>query len=300
VILCDSHGVLDGPVSGDRSRDAADRIACSLRSVEKPANIGGEGGVLLLPLLLFGCGGGSDSPSGPDNHEAEAVHIVSLSPAHGTHGLSDTVTVSITFDRPVLEVGAILVPSMRGLSGSGGYQQWLVRSEDKLTFSRTVGLLPNTAYQLLVVWALDADSLGLIEASMLSFSTTAEPPTGAISGHIDTPGSYDPDGTVLILVDAYRWIGWEGQNFEDYIMALGWVDDPSGDYSIENLAPGKYYLYAFRNVTGDGSYDEEKSLFGLYGEWGFGVRLLAIDVKNNQTTTGIDFPMFQGRSFFDE
>jgi|GEM_PF-2771726 len=253
---------------------------------------------VLVPLLVLGCGGGSDNPSGPGDTE-ETVKILALSPEHGSHALGDTVTVSITFDRPVLEVGAILVPGLRGLGGSGGYQQWLLRSEDMRTFSRNIALDPNTAYQLLVLWALGADSTGLDEAALLSLSTTAVPPTGSIHGHIQTPGSYNPVGSVLILVDAYRWVGW-GQAFEDYIMALGWVDDPDGDYSIENLAPGKYYLYAFRNVTTDGAYDEQKSLFGLYGKWGLGVQLLAIDVRNNQATTGIDFPMFQGRNFFEE
>jgi hypothetical protein len=255
-------------------------------------------GLVLLGLAVFGCGGGSDNPGGPDD-TVEYVHIQSVSPESGAYGLGDSVTVSIVFDKPVLEVGAMLVPSLRGLGGNGGYQQWLIRSEDKLTFSRTITLEPNTAYQLVVVWALGADSTGLAEGRIVSFSTTPEMPTGAIEGHIDTPASYDPVGSVLILVDAYHWLGWSGQAFEDYIVALGWVSDEGGDYRIDHLAPGKYYLYAFRNVSEDGEYSEEKSLFGLYGDWGLGVQLLAIDVRNNQTTGDIDFPMFQGRSFFE-
>jgi hypothetical protein len=75
------------------------------------------------------------------------------------------------------------------------------------------------------------------------------------------------------------------------------VSDEGGDYRIDHLAPGKYYLYALRNAVENGEINEEESLFGLYGDWGLGVQLLAIDVRNNQTTENIDFPMFQGRSF---
>jgi hypothetical protein len=248
--------------------------------------------------LLAGCGGGSDSPSGPGNGE-EKVRVMSVEPADGTYGLSDSVVVRVEFDEPVLEVGAILVPSLRGLAGNGSYLQWLIRSEDMRTFSRTVALEPNTAYQLLVVWALGADSTGLEEPRVVGFSTTAEAPNGTIEGHIDTPPSYDPDGSILILVDAYHWIGWAGQDFQDYILALGWVDDPGGDYRIGHLAPGKYYLYAFRNVTENGSYSEEKSLFGIYTDGLYGP-IKAIDVRNDAVADSIDFPMYQGQDFFGD
>lgn len=252
-----------------------------------------------LLLLSLACGGGS-GPSDPGNNDEETVRVVALSPADGTYGLGSSVEVRVEFDKPVLEAGVILVPSMRGIGGDGSYQQWLFRSEDMLSFSRTIELAPNTTYQILVVWALGADSTGLEEAAVASFSTSEVQPTGAISGHINTPGSYDPDGSILILVDAYHWVGWAGQDFEDYILALGWVDDPGGDYRIEHLAPGKYYLYAFRNVLEDGSYSEEKSLFGFYTDGPILNPIQAIDVDNGRETTDIDFDMLQGASFFED
>jgi len=252
---------------------------------------------LILGLVLFhGCGGES---TGPDNgNEPDHVSIVQIDPVHGTVGLEDTAQVRIEFDRAVASVGAILVPGLKWMD-----EDWLFRSADSTTFYRTIVVQPEKVYQMIVFGALGADGSYLDEAQMTVFTTTGELPTGSITGKATAPASHSPKGTVILLVDAKSWVpsyGFSEENsLEDNIVAFGFVSESSGDFAIDNLPSGQYYLYAFKDATSDGVVEDENDLFGVYGEWGaFGLTLMNITVRNGQETEDIDFLLLKGQSFF--
>ena len=251
-------------------------------------------GIGILSILAAGCGGGDDNPAGPgDNEPVETLKITSIEPAHGSIQVGEEMEIRIEFDRPVIGVGAIMVPDLRWMD-----QDWLFRSEDSTTYSRVINLEEDQAYQLIVFGAVGADSTYLDEAEMIAFTTSETLPTGIVSGIVETPNSYSAEGTVLFLVDATHWIpGGAGTNLEDHITAFGFVAGSAGDYRIENVESGNYYLYAFKDVSADGAVDNEKDLFGFYGIDGF-EGFLAINVRNDQETSGIDFPVLQGNGFF--
>lgn len=252
----------------------------------------------VLILSLLGCGGGDDNPAGPDGSDTqEHVKILSISPADGSSQVGEQVELVIRFDRPVDQVGAIMVPDLKWMD-----EDWLLRSEDGTTFSRVVALEEETVYQVIVFGALGSDSTYLDEAMMVAFTTSDALPQGSISGTIDTPHSYSAEGTVLLLVDATRWLpqyGFGSNNSpEEHLVAFGFVADDSGVYRISHVRAGNYYLYAFKDSGADGVVEEGKDLFGFYDITGLS-GLIPIRVNPGLETTGIDFPVLQGNSFFD-
>ncbi|MFH1276910.1 MAG: hypothetical protein ABIK65_00800 [Candidatus Eisenbacteria bacterium] len=251
----------------------------------------------VLVLLVFGCGGGEDNPAGPgDGDTEETLKIVSIFPADGSVQVGEQVEIMIQFDRPVEQVGAIMVPDLKWMD-----EDWLLRSEDGTTFSRTVALEEEMVYQMIVFGAVGTDSTYLSEATMIAFTTSDVLPEGAISGTVETPNSYSAEGTVLLLVDATHWLpeyGFGGNSPEDYLVAFGFVSDGTGAYRISHVRAGNYYLYAFKDSGADGVVEEGKDLFGFYDITGLS-GLIPIRVYAGAETTDIDFPVLQGSSFFD-
>jgi len=255
-------------------------------------------GTICAAAMFAGCGGGDDNPAGANGNTEDYVEIAAMTPSDGValsiDQAGDWVELEIQFNRPVVAVGAILVPSLRWLD-----QDWLFRSADSTTYSREVWLESDEVYQFILFGALGADSTVLREPQLIAFTTGGELPTASISGHARTPQSYGANGTVLILVDAMHWIPgleFEGNDLESHIKAFGFISDAGGDYTIENVKPGKYYMYAFKDVTSDGVVQDGDDLFGMYG--GLYTGLEVIDVREDQETTDIDFDLYKGSGFF--
>lgn len=245
--------------------------------------------------LVSGCGGGGDNPAGSGD-PPETLKIVSISPADGSSQVGEEAEVRIQFDRPVDLVGAIMVPDLRWMD-----EEWLIPSEDGTAFSRNITLRDNTVYQMIVFGAMGSDSTYLDEPQMVSFTTSDLLPQGSISGVVETPNSYTAEGTVLLLVDATHWLpqyGFgSGNSPEQYLVAFGFVPDKTGAYQIEHVRNGNYYLYAFKDSGADGLVEDEKDLFGFYD---ITTGMQVINVSGGLETPGIDFPVFQGNSFFDD
>jgi hypothetical protein len=99
---------------------------------------------------------------------------------------------------------------------------------------------------------------GLIIVLVFSFSgcggeTITRPPvsptTGAIRGQLSGRG-VNPSGATVMLVT----IG-------DQLVATDTADN-NGRYTIENITPGQYYLLAYLDYNGNGTFDSYSDPFG--------------------------------------
>lgn len=253
----------------------------------------------LLVLFMIGCGG-DDNPADPGGTTENTIQITSISPAHESVGNDQMVDLSITFDQPVTQMGALLIPGFTSLN-----EEWFFRSEDSTTYSRSIALDEDQVYQLIIYGAVGADGeTYLSEVEMVVFTTGESIHDGSISGTIVTPGAYSPDGTVIFLVNAMYWSGTnyyfsEENSMEDNVTALGIVNNSSGVYRIDYVPKGHYYLYAFKNTISDGNAENDENMFGWYSDPDESVYVSGyIDVTANSNPTGIDFPLFKGNSFF--
>ncbi len=250
---------------------------------------------LLTTLAIFvGCGGGGDNPTDPNgSNTRDEIKIVSMSPTAQTTGVENVVTVSIEFDRPVAEVFAILWPGGWGL-GSDGID-WLEKSADGKTWSRTVSLESDRVYQLIVLGAVGDDGTAMGDPAIASFTAMENFPGGGIRGNIMTASTVSPRGTILFIIDANRNVSSNGLFEDGVLISMGWVTDEDGDYVIPNLKPGLYHILAMKDGDDDGNVWGTKGvdLIGHYGDQTIFLSFDEVRVIAGQFTDDIDFSMLR-------
>ncbi|NNE09963.1 MAG: carboxypeptidase regulatory-like domain-containing protein [Gemmatimonadetes bacterium] len=250
---------------------------------------------LLTSLAIFvGCGGGGDSPTDPNgSNTRDEIEIVKMTPASQTTGLDNVITVSIEFDRPMAEVFAILWPGGWGL-GSDGID-WLERSADGKTWSRTVSIESDLVYQLIVLGARGDDGMEMGDPEIASFTAMENFPGGGIRGNIMTAGTVSARGTILFIIDANRNVSSNGLFDDGVLISMGWVTDEDGDYVIPNLKPGLYHILAMKDGDDDGNVWGTRGvdLIGHYGDQTIFLEFDEVRVIAGQFTDGVDFSMLR-------
>lgn len=250
---------------------------------------------LLTSLALFvGCGGGGDNPTDPSgSNTPDELKVMTMSPSTQTTGLDNVVTVSIEFDRPVSEVFAILWPGGWGLGSDG--VDWLEKSSDGKTWTRTVSLKNDVVYQLMVIGALADDGTEISDPQIATFTTMASFPGGGISGKIMTASTVSARGTVVFIIDANRNV--PGQAFfeDGVLVSMGWVTDENGDYVIPNLKQGLYHILAMKDGDNDGNVWGTRGvdLIGFFGDQTLFLDFEEVRVIAGTITEDRDFSMLR-------
>lgn len=250
---------------------------------------------LLTTLAIFvGCGGGGDSPTDPNgSNPRDELKIVSMTPVSQTTGLDNVITVSIEFDRPMEEVFAILWPGGWGLGADG--IDWLEKSADGKTWSRTVSIESDLVYQLIVLGAIADDGTEMGDPEIASFTAMENFPGGGIRGNITTASTVSARGTILFIIDANRNVSSNGLFDDGVLISMGWVTDEGGDYVIPNLKPGLYHILAMKDGDDDGNVWGTRGvdLIGHYGDQTIFLEFEEVRVIAGQFTDDIDFSMLR-------
>ncbi len=235
-------------------------------------------------LALWGCSGGGDSPTAPsDSGEPQIVKVTSITPADGATGLEGLVTVSVTFDQVVSELIAVMNPGEFGVTEET--EEWMT-TEDGMTWtSEPLPLKTGENYWLIVFSAETEEEKNLAYPVLSTFTLNPVLPKSTISGRVATPGTTTPAGTVVMLVDAGRFGNGTNVFDEDVFEGVAFVTDGNGEFTIEHLKSGNYYLIAFKDGNGDGFPFGEGDFFGIFGTIAAFPEFDLIDLPNNWDLT---------------
>lgn len=247
---------------------------------------------------------------------ADDIILVSSNPAHMTAGVStDSIKISFTFSKPVDHENMYWDSFM--LYPWGPYTKYTLHdrwfSEDSTTAYAVITHIPDTDYVWMIMEIPGPDDRYMMEnAQIVNYTTRDQVSDLTISGQL----SYEPDyegpakapantharlsaagedlfwgNTIVTVLDDISWLGKpEGfMGMLPHVVNVGKADPLSGEYLIENVRPGDYYLFSinFEPVKGD----DPDPIYGLMGlDWeGSAPELITV---TDESLTGKDIVLY--------
>jgi hypothetical protein len=127
-------------------------------------------------------------------------------------------------------------------------------SADRRTIFADVTLETGKVYFILVISAQAAGGGGLQAPYVTYFTTAPSFPTGlySVSGAITSGTSGIPPGQAIIGLMPTPFSG------NTPVTVTGTIADPSGNFTIPYVPPGKWYIIAAKDADGDGDLDPSK------------------------------------------
>lgn len=220
---------------------------------------------------------------------ADHIYLESSDPAHMTAGVSsDTITVRFTFSEAIDHENMYWDQFM--LYPWGPYTKYTLHdrwfSEDSTTAYAVISHEPDTDFVWSIMELPGADSINMMEnIQIVNYTTRDEISDLTVTGqlsyesvdfespatgqHPAATGETDPywGVTIVSLLDDISWLG-EPEGFMGslpHIVNIGTADPETGEYLIENVRPGEYYMSTlnFRPVRDEEDPDPILGILGL-------------------------------------
>ena len=236
----------------------------------------------VLVMMPLGCGGSSSSTG-----SATIPQVTGTIPADGATSVSTTVMAVINFSEPMDTLS--VMDNLSGVSGTSG-KTWINGDATLNVDFVPAPLDTNTTYTITIFRdAKDKEGDKLAAIVKFSFSTGANLATGSISGTISGDPQSDYDNSLGNTVVAVTGSDFLGTNDSTIIAAV--QADSGGNFTVNHLENGTYYIVAVQETTGDEVDPDDGDSLGVYRDiLAHASSAVPVTISANNVT-GIDFTL---------
>ena len=215
--------------------------------------------------------------------------VQSITPSHGSTQVAQTLDIDIVFSQPLDQTGDKLFEDTGAAVnwqlypsdfGTDFYFQQI--SNDGLTFTiANLSLKPNTQYTLVVEGAYGADGSMLARPAVATFTTGDSLPSGSISGTV-SGSNLDLSRS---LINVYTVAPFNENFYAGFAVA-----DNSGNFTVDYLPAGKYYVIGMYDLNQNGQFlPDDGDLIGGYDP-DKNKLVDPVNLSAGQNATGVNFP----------
>lgn len=242
-------------------------------------------GLAALVIMPIACGGSSSSTG-----SATIPQVTGTIPADGATSVATTVMAVINFSEPMDTTSVMDNLSMSSQGLSGASTTWISGDATLNVDFSAAPLNTNTTYTITIFSdAKDKEGDKLATPVNIAFSTGTALATGSISGTISDDPQSDYDNSLENTVVAVT--GSDFLNTVDITPIVIVQADSGGNFTVNHLENGTYYVVAIQDTTGDTVELDDGDSVGVYRDiLAYASSAVTVTISAN-TVAGVDFTL---------